>query len=90
MAIIKKKTWPGPKYFDAIAAGKKKFDLRLDDFEVHEGDTLVLEEWDPEKKEYTGRTIEKKVTYVGKFKIDELFWSEEEVKKNGIQIISLE
>lgn len=88
MAIIKKKIWP--EYFDAVASGKKNYELRLNDFEIHEGDMLVLEEWDPKKKEYTGRSVEKTVTYVGKFKIDELFWPEEEIKKKGIQIISLE
>ena len=88
MAIIKKKIWS--EYFDAVASGNKKFELRLDDFEVNEGDVLLLEEWDPVIKDYTGRKIEKKVTYVGKFKIDKLFWPEEEIKEKGIQIISLE
>jgi ASC-1-like (ASCH) protein len=88
MAIIKKKIWP--EYFDAVASGKKKYELRLNDFEINEGDVLILEEWNPETKEYTGRKIEKKVTYVGKFKIDKLFWSEERIKEKGIQIISLE
>lgn len=88
MAIIKKKIWP--QYFEAVASGKKKFELRLNDFEIKEGDTLSLEEWNPETKEYTVRKIEKKVTYVGRFKIDELFWPEEEIRKKGIQVISLE
>ena len=79
MAIIKKKIWP--EYFDAIVSGKKKYELRLNDFEVNEGDSLILEEWDPETKEYTGRKTEKKVTYVGKFKIDNLFWPEKEIKE---------
>jgi len=88
MATINKKIWP--EYFEAVSSGKKKFEFRLNDFEIKEGDTLVLEEWDPKIKEYTGRKIEKKVTYVGKFRIDELFWPEEEIKEKGIQIISLE
>lgn len=88
MAIIKKKIWP--EYFEEVASGKKKFELRLNDFEVKEGDTLVLEEWNPKTKEYTGRKTEKKVSYVRKFKINELFWPEEEIKEKGIQIISLE
>ncbi|MBI4992059.1 MAG: DUF3850 domain-containing protein [Candidatus Harrisonbacteria bacterium] len=88
MSIIKKKIWP--EYFDAVASGKKKYELRLDDFEVGEGDVLVLEEWDPKIGKYTGRKKEKKVTYIGKFKIDKLFWPEEQIKQNGIQIISLE
>lgn len=88
MAIINKKIWP--EYFEAVVSGKKKFELRLNDFDINEGDVLVLEEWNPETKEYTGRKIEKKVTYVGKFKLDKLFWPEEEIKEKGIQIISLE
>lgn len=71
---------------------KKKYELRLNDFEIHEGDVLVLKEWDKEKNEYTGRRIEKKVTRVNKFKLDDLyaFWSKEEVDEKGIQIISIE
>lgn len=88
MATIKKKIWP--EYFEAVVSGKKKYELRLNDFEINNGDTFVLEEWNPETKEYTGRKIEKRVTSVGKFKIDELFWPEEQIKEKGIQIISLE
>ena len=88
MAIIKKKAWP--EWFEAVLSGKKRYDLRLNDFEVQEGDALVLEEWDPKTKQYTGRSIEKKVSYVGKFKIDDLFWPENEIKEKGLQIISLE
>ena len=85
---IKKKIWP--EYFEAVVAGKKKYELRLNDFEVKEGDILLLEEWDPKLKKYTGRSVEKKVTYVGKFKIDALFWPEEQIKEKGLQIISIE
>jgi len=88
MATINKKVWPA--YFEAILFGKKKYELRLNDFEVNEGDILILEEWDPKTKEYTGRKVERKVTYVGKFMIDKLFWSEAEIKEKGIQILSLE
>ncbi len=79
-----------PQYFNAILSGKKKYELRLNDFDVDEGDTLILKEWNAETKEYTGREISKLVTYVAKFKIDELFWPESEIKEKGIQIISLE
>ena len=88
MATIKKKIWP--EYFEAVVSGKKKYELRLNDFEINEGDTLILEEWDPKTKEYTGRNVEKKATYVGKFMIDKSFWPEEQIKEKGIQIISLE
>lgn len=86
MATIKKKIWP--EYFDAVSSGKKKYELRLNDFEIEEGDTLLLEEWDPKTGEYTGRKIEKRVMYVGRFRIDKLFWPEKEIKEKGIQVIS--
>ncbi len=88
MSIITKKIQP--KYFEAILAGKKTYELRLSDFEINEGDTLVLEEWDGEPRVFTGRKLEKTVTHVGKFKIDELFWPVEEVMEKGLQIISIE
>jgi len=87
MAVIKKKIWP--EYFELVASGKKNFDMRVADFDIAEGDVLVLQEWDPKTKEYTGRSIEKKVGYVGKFKLD-AFGQEKEIKEKGIQIISLE
>ena len=46
MAIIKKKI--SKEYFELISAGIKKFELRLADFAVKEGDTLLLEEWGTE------------------------------------------
>ena len=49
MAIIKKKIWP--EYFELVSSGKKKFELRLADFDVKEGDALSLEEWDPKTRE---------------------------------------
>ncbi len=90
MARIEKKLWS--EYFDQVASGKKKYELRLNDFEVNEGDVLVLREWNKENNEYTGRTIEKLVTRVNRFKLEDLyaFWSKEEIEENGIQIISME
>lgn len=88
MQTINKKIWP--EYFEAVKSGKKTFELRLADFDLQEGDTLVLEEWDPKTQEYTGRKIEKKVGYVMKFKPNQLpFWSEEKIEEEGLQMISL-
>ena len=86
MAIIKKKIQS--EYFELVKSGKKKFELRLADFDVQEGDTLVLEEWDPKEKEYTGRKIEKKVDYILKFNLDD-FGQKEEVENKGLYIIQL-
>ena len=89
MNKIEKKIWP--EYFNQVLSESKTFELRLNDFEINEGDTLVLKEWDPESKEYTGREIEKTVGYVGKWKMDDLtiFWPREDIEKFGIQVISL-
>ena len=85
--IIKKKTWP--KIFEDVLSGRKKFDLRLADFDISEGDTLILEEWDPETKGYTGRKLEKKVGYILKFNLDK-FGQKKEVLEKGLYAIQLE
>lgn len=89
MKTIEKKVWP--EYFGEILAGKKTFEVRLNDFEIGEGDTLLLREWDPETKNYTGRELKKKVGYVGRWKVEDLekFWPREEIDNKGFQIISL-
>jgi hypothetical protein len=82
-----------PDYFQDIVDGKKKYELRLNDFDVQVGDILTLEEWtsvDPLTRKATGRKIEKKITYLCKFKLQDLWWSKEDVNKKGIQIISFE
>lgn len=86
---IEKKVWP--EYFQKIVDGKKTFELRLNNFDISEGDTLVLKEWDPATKDYTGRILEKQVGYVGKWKIEELtkFWPREDIDEKGLQVISL-
>ncbi len=87
MATIHKKVWK--EYFEEIISSKKKMELRLADFEVNEGDILVLEEWDKDKKEYTGRKVEVVVTYILKTK-EQTFWPKEDVEKYGFQIIQFE
>lgn len=81
---IEKKVWPA--FFEKIVTGEKKIELRLGDFECKPEDILVLREWDPDIKEYTGRTIEKQVGYVLKTR-DVSFWSKEEIDKHGFQVI---
>jgi hypothetical protein len=51
------------EYFDRIVAGEKR-DLRLAGDDVHKGDTMILEEWDQDTQEYTGRKVETVVTVV--------------------------
>lgn len=44
-----------PEYYDAVASGKKRFELRKDDRGYEVGDYIWLCEWDGE--EFTGRCM---------------------------------
>ncbi|PIR72790.1 MAG: RNA-binding protein [Candidatus Nealsonbacteria bacterium CG10_big_fil_rev_8_21_14_0_10_36_23] len=85
MAKIEKKVWP--EFFQKILNGDKTFELRLADFKCSLGDILILREWTPKTKSYTGRVLRKKVIYVLKTK-NVKFWPKEDVEKFGFQIIS--
>ena len=87
MAIIKKKILP--EYFDLVESGKKRFEIRLADFSVQEGDELLLEEWNPDTKQYTGRTISKKVGYIFQFDLDK-FGQKKEIEQKGLYVLGLE
>jgi Domain of unknown function (DUF3850) len=62
------KCWP--PYWADVASGRKSFELRRDDRGFNEGDVLILREFDPfggyagDDGEYTGRTCERRVSYV--------------------------
>jgi hypothetical protein len=51
------------EYFARIAAGDQR-DVHLAARAVHAGDTVILEEWDPDTQEYTGRKVETVATAV--------------------------
>ena len=85
--IVEKKIWP--EYFNSADKGDKNFELRLADWDINIGDTLILKEWDPTTKQYTGREIRKVVTYLIKTKGAENWgmWSKEDIDKYGFQIV---
>lgn len=85
MRRIEKKTWP--MLFEKVLNGEKNFDLRIAEFECEVGDILVLREWDPETKDYTGRELEKELTFVMKTK-DLKFWSQEDIEELGFLVMS--
>ncbi len=83
---IEKKCWP--EYFDLVKNGSKTYDIRVADFDCKEGDILVLKEWDPRTKDYTGRVLEKKITSVLKTK-NATMWKKEDVEKYGFVVMAL-
>ena len=87
MAIIHKKTWKD--FFEKVLSGEKKFDVRIADFDIKEGDTLILEEWDENKKEYTGRKIETTASFILKTK-EMKFWPRKDIDKYGFQVIQFD
>ena len=54
------KTWP--EYFQAVVAGEKPFEIRLDDRDYQVGDHLVLQEWIQAEEYYTGEEVAVLVT----------------------------
>lgn len=74
MTIHKLKTWM--PYFDDIKAGIKTFEVRKNDRNFQISDKLLLQEYDQEKKVYTGREVCVEVSYIllgGSFGIDSGF-----------------
>jgi hypothetical protein len=57
------KCWP--LFFDAIAKGHKRHDLRrANDRDYRVGDELLLREYDPATESYTGRRQRVRVTFI--------------------------
>ena len=74
--------------FQKVIDGDKNFDLRIADFNASVGDILVLREWDPQSNNYTGRLIEKTITFVLKTK-DLKFFDPANTAKYGYIVMSL-
>ncbi len=84
--VIHKRTWT--PFFDAIFRGDKNGEVRLNDFDVKAGDTLILDEWNPDTG-YTGLSLERKVKAV--FPVDfSKFHTQKEIEEHGHLYIELE
>lgn len=59
------KCWP--EYYAEVDAGRKTFEIRKDDRGFRVGDVLLLREYEPQSKTYTGRSCRRVVTYVTNF-----------------------
>jgi len=75
------------EYFDAIIDGRKRFEVRLADFDCEPGDILVLKE--QENDELTGREIECEVLYEFNTKDIERFYKKEDIEKHGLAILAI-
>lgn len=87
MAVVRKKIHP--KYYELVTSGRKRFEFRVADFDVKEGDILVLQEWNPETKKFTGRSIIKKIGYLIKLNLDD-FGQKELLEQNGFYILQFD
>jgi len=56
-----------PEYFDAVLSGKKLFEIRYNDRDFQEGDTVDLCEHIIDVSMYTGRILTRKIGYVCDF-----------------------
>lgn len=52
------------EYYKLVVSGEKNWELRLNDRNYEVGDQLILEEYDKDKKEYTGFSTSRIVTYI--------------------------
>jgi len=71
MADHELKTWPD--YFRMVESGHKSFEVRRYDRNFQPGEMLLLREWDPVDEEYTGRQVERRISFIltgGKFGIE--------------------
>ena len=82
MATIKKKIWPD--VYDSYIQKEKKIELRLADFDLHEGDEIIFQEWNPETGAFTGREFTATVSQLTKLSNSIKYYKEEEVDEHGL------
>ncbi len=76
--------------FDRFSRGERTLELRLADFDLKDGDTPILEEYDPKTREYTGRSTSFNCERVEHSVENPLqFYNVKDVEKSGFWIIQL-
>lgn len=68
------------QYFNAVRSGKKTFEVRKFDRPFHEGDLLALNEYDAERKCYTGNSCLVYIDYI---------LTDSEYLKNGYAVLAI-
>lgn len=56
------KTWP--EFYRLVESGEKPFEVRKMDRPFKVGETLLLQEWDNDKQEFTGNELKRVITYI--------------------------
>jgi len=56
------KIWP--EFFADVVSGAKRYEVRSNDRSFDLDDVLVLREWNPESKEYTGQLCKARVIHI--------------------------
>lgn len=56
------KCWP--EYYELCLSGAKPFEIRLNDRDYQQGDSIFMREWDPDTSQYTGRSAFFSVGYI--------------------------
>ncbi|MCU5457109.1 DUF3850 domain-containing protein [Bacillus sp. FSL L8-0199] len=51
-------------FFTPVLEQIKTFEIRKNDRDFHIGDKVILNEWDDEKQQYTGRNVKVKILYI--------------------------
>lgn len=62
MSTHELKIWP--RFYEEIKTGRKTYELRRDDRDFQCDDVLVLNEYDPDTKIFSGRQISRRVTSI--------------------------
>lgn len=56
------KCWP--YYFERVKDREKTFEVRKNDRDFQTGDVIILKEWDPKEKQFTGRLLGARIGYI--------------------------
>lgn len=59
------KCWP--EFFEVMWSGVKTFEVRVNDRNYTVGDTIALHEYNPAKRFYSGRFVERRIVYITEY-----------------------
>ena len=86
MEVIKK-SWP--EFFSKHKSGKRCTEVRLADFDLRSGDAILLKEFNPKTRKFTGREVRKKCKVVLKFSPLK-HYTMAQLKKHSLYVIEFE